>query len=291
MSIDRHILFYSRSRFHRNLFKYLRINSRRVLSIQKGLHVPSLFAEICRKSTSLWRTKYDQRFYPFKDGIKLFFVNILLIALLSGCSTNSMSSTPASSAEIASTPIPATSTAVTPSTTPSVSTAVDKRNVSPARVSSVPVVLSIPDIDLSTTVVEMGWIVTEVAGERTTRWAVPYSEAGWHVNSAGVGTNGNVVISGHQVVGEAIFAQLALGEIEIGQEILVTDIRGEVFEYNVVEIADPIPLAGATEAEQALSASYIAPSSTAKLTLMTGWPDFATTHYLFVVADYVGVAQ
>jgi len=249
MSIDRHILFYSRSRFRRNLFKYLRVNSDRILSIQKKIFVP-----------------------------------FLLIALLSGCSGNSTNADSASAS--GATPIPATSTAITPPSTPSAAAA-----SSSARVSTIPVALSIPDIDLTTTVVEMGWIVTEVGGKRTTRWAVPYSEAGWHVDSAGAGTTGNVVISGHQVVGEAIFAQLALGEIELGQEILVTDIRGEVFQYNVAEITDPIPLAGATEAEQTLSASYMAPSSTAKLTLMTGWPDFATTHYLFVVADYVGVAQ
>lgn len=161
----------------------------------------------------------------------------------------------------------------------------------PAIVSSIPVALSIPDVDLTTRVVEMGWIVTEVAGERTTRWEIPYTEAGWHVNSAGAGTNGNVIISGHQVVGEAIFAPLALGEVEVGQEILLTDIRGEVFRYDVTEVTEPIPLAGAGAEEEALAESYISQSSQPKLTLMTGWPDFATTHYLFVIADYVGVAE
>lgn len=161
----------------------------------------------------------------------------------------------------------------------------------PANVSTIPVALSIPEISFNTNVVEMGWIVTEVAGERTTRWATPYSAAGWHVNSAGAGTRGNTVISGHQVVGEGVFAPLALGEVAVGQEILVTDIRGEVFQYDVTEVTEPIPLTGASADDEALAASYIAPSSQAKLTLMTGWPDFATTHYLFVVADFVGAVE
>lgn len=161
----------------------------------------------------------------------------------------------------------------------------------PANVSTIPVAMSIPEIGFDASVAEMGWIVTEVAGERTTRWEIPYSAAGWHVNSAGVGTRGNMVISGHQVVGEAIFAPLALGEVTVGQEILVTDIRGEVFRYDVTEVTEPIPLTGATADDEALAASYVAPSSQAKLTLMTGWPDFATTHYLFVVADFAGAVE
>lgn len=204
---------------------------------------------------------------------------LLLVVLLSGCASGA-----------AEQPV-----AVTPTTTVEESAenapALEKRGAQPATLTTIPVALSIPQIGLTTTVVEMGWIVTEVNGERTTRWEIPYSNAGWHVNSAGAGADGNMVISGHQVVGEAIFAPLALGEVEVGQEILVTDIREQVFRYDVVEVTEPIPLAGATEDEQALAASYVEPSTKATLTLVTGWPDFATTHYLFVVADYVGPVE
>ena len=208
---------------------------------------------------------------------------LLLLAVLSGCS----SAEPAALAPTEVAPTPASATEMTSPATSSV----DLENRRPASVSSIPVSLSIPAIEMKANVIEMGWIVTEVAGERTTRWAIPYSDAGWHVNSAGAGTDGNIVISGHQVVGEAIFAPLALGEVLVGQEILVTDISGKVFQYDVVDVTEPIPLAGATDEEQALAASYIAPSSAAKLTLMTGWPDFATTHYMFVVADLAGEAE
>jgi len=212
---------------------------------------------------------------------------LLMLVVMSGCTSAAPAETPPV-VEVNETP---TTMVSTPASATEIVTSFDPNNLQPANVSTIPVALSIPAIELNANITEMGWIVTEVDGERTSRWAIPYSDAGWHVNSAGAGTDGNVVISGHQVVGEAVFAPLALGEVQVGQEIQLTDIRGEVFAYEVVEITEPIPLAGATDEEQALAASYIAPSPNPKLTLMTGWPDFATTHHLFIVADFAGEAE
>ncbi len=154
-----------------------------------------------------------------------------------------------------------------------------------------PMALAIPDINLEVPVVAMGWRVAEVDGTRTTEWEVPYLEAGWHVNSAGAGAAGNTIISGHQVTGEAIFAPLALGEVAEGQEIVLTDEAGVAFSYRVVTVTEPIPATGATAEEKALAASYLEPADAPQVTLMTGWPDFTTTHYLFVVADFVGLRK
>lgn len=154
-----------------------------------------------------------------------------------------------------------------------------------------PVNLAIPEIDLEIDVTPMGWRISQTESGDTTAWDVPYSTAGWHVTSAGAGAEGNVVISGHQVIGEAVFEALALGEVEVGQQIYLTNEDDETFVYEVMTVADPIPLVGATVQDLESAESYVAPSEDATLTLVTGWPDFSTTHYLFISAEYIGLAE
>lgn len=152
-----------------------------------------------------------------------------------------------------------------------------------------PIQLSIPALALDLPVVPMGWTVIEASGQRTTKWVVPVDEVGWHITSAGVGGAGRMVLSGHQALGAAPLKPLALGEINPGQELLVTDSEGIVFVYRVTEVTQPIPLTGATADDETLAASYLAPSEDALLTLITGWPDFTTTHRVFAVAEFVGL--
>lgn len=154
--------------------------------------------------------------------------------------------------------------------------------------SAPPARLVIPAIDFATAVEPMAWQVTDVEGERQAVWEVPDLNAGWHINSASVGAPGNMIISGHHLQGAAVFAPLARGEVTINDEILVTDTAGQTYLYQVSELADPIPTAGATEEEVARIAAYQAPAENGKLTLLTGWPDFSDTHYLFIVAELIG---
>ena len=167
-----------------------------------------------------------------------------------------------------------------------------------------PAQLAIDAIELDVPVVAMGWRIVDVDGERTTDWIVPEEAAGWHINSALPGTAGNVVISGHQLLGAAVFAPLALGEVETGQAIQLTDEEDAVFTYRVVEVSEPIPLAGATADDLALAEAYLAGDAAAddteaddteaddaQLTLITGWPDYTTTHRVFVVAELASVTQ
>ena len=154
-----------------------------------------------------------------------------------------------------------------------------------------PVRVQIPAIGLDAPIIAMGWRVAVVNGERTTVWDVPLEEAGWHINSAGAGGQGNVVVSGRQVAGAAVFAPLALGSVAPGQEVLLTDGDGIVFVYRIVEVTDPVPVTGATPDEIARAAEYFAPTEDARLTLVTGWPEFTTTHRIFAVAEFVGVMR
>ena len=102
---------------------------------------------------------------------------------------------------------------------------------------------------------------------------------------------GNTVLAGHQAAGAAVFAPLALGEVEAGQEIVLTDAAGATFTYRVVAVSEPIPLLGATADEIAAATAYMAPTDDARLTLVTGWPAATTTHRIFAVAELVASAQ
>lgn len=154
-----------------------------------------------------------------------------------------------------------------------------------------PVTLRIPDLALELPITPMGWMVTEASGQRTTEWIVPLDSIGWHVNSAGAGGTGNTILSGHQTSGSALFAPLALGDIIVDQELQLVDEAGQVFVYRVSEVSEPIPLVGATEEDNALAQTYTAATTNAQVTLITGWPDFTTTHRIFAVADYVGPGE
>ncbi|RLT45086.1 MAG: sortase [Chloroflexi bacterium] len=192
--------------------------------------------------------------------------------------------TPAAAAQPTPTPLPAppaAAPAAAPATQAIEPLAADKANP--------PVQLRIPSLGLDVLVSPMTWRVTEVNGTRTTAWALPDSGVGWHPNSARAGSVGTVVISGHQLLGDASFAPLALGDVTTGAEILLTDSAGQSFVYRVTAVSDPLPIANASAAESALAAQYIAQGDGATLTLITGWPDFSSTHRIFVAADFQGV--
>lgn len=163
--------------------------------------------------------------------------------------------------------------------------------VAEVQLNNPPVEIEFPALSLVIPVTPMGWESTEVDGQTTTRWVVPDDAAGWALNSAHAGDAGNVVIAGHQARGKAVFAPVSLGEVEVGQEIVLADETGNTFTYRVVELSEPIPLVGATDDELAQAAAYVAPTTEARLTLITGWPTATTTHRVFLVAELVADAQ
>lgn len=185
-------------------------------------------------------------------------------------------------------PTPAATTTGTPT---AAAQTVEPSDALAADQAAPPVKLAIPALHLEMPIQPMGWEMTEVNGQPTTRWIVPKDAIGWHVNSTGAGGAGNTILSGHQAQGEALFAPLATGEIVVGQELLLTDETGNVFAYRIKEVSDPIAMTGASKDELARADAYIAPSQQAKLTLITGWPDFTTTHRVFAVAEFVGKAK
>ena len=188
------------------------------------------------------------------------------------------------------TPIPAAEDGAVAATAVSELAVVETAPLAPDQTTG-PVRLQIPAINLDVPVIAVGWRLDVVNGVRTTAWDIPNDRAGWHMNSVGAGAAGNTIISGRQVGGAAVFAPLALGAVAAGQQVLLTDGDGIVFLDRITQVTPPIPITGATPAEEAQAAAYFAPMTKAQLTLVTGWPEFTTTHRVFAVADYVGVLR
>jgi sortase (surface protein transpeptidase) len=212
-----------------------------------------------------------------------------LMLLVAACSSSTESAaTPTPEAELVEANAGVSTTAASAPAATGVGTGIEPY---PLDQTTGPVRVQIPEIGLDAPIIAMGWNVAVVDGARTTVWDVPLEEAGWHINSAGAGGLGNTVVSGRQVDGAAVFAPLALGSVAPGQQVLLTDGDGIVFVYEIAEVTDPIPVTGATPDEVARAAAYFAPTETARLTLVTGWPEFTTTHRIFAVADFVGVMR
>lgn len=154
-----------------------------------------------------------------------------------------------------------------------------------------PAELSIPAINMRVHVEPMGWRVQIINDKRTTDWWLPHAAAGWHLNSAKPGMAGNVVFSGHQLLGEAVFAPIALGDTQLGQDILLTDLKSRIFVYRIVAVTDPIEISSDPTVEEQIAAAYLSQAGTPRLTLISGWPDFTSTHRVFVVAELQGMLQ
>jgi sortase (surface protein transpeptidase) len=205
---------------------------------------------------------------------RIAFALIVLVLSSTACQgvlpTVAPSQPTASSPSPTQVPLPVLITTVTPSAEPA------------------PVRLEIPEAKLDVSVQAMGWEVVSQAGERTTQWRLPDSAAGWHVNSAALGEPGTTIISGSQRAGAAVFGPIALGDVQTGQTIRMTDGSGAVLEYRITEVSDPLPIQGGGVEQEQQIAKYLGPSETSGLLLITGWPDFTTTHRVFVVAELIG---
>lgn len=231
-----------------------------------------------------------------KHTFGVLLVLALFTVLLAGCepmpipeaaTSTPMPPTPTAAAATAAT---ATPEANTDSAAPAVAQpAVQISEPVAVEDATAPSLLSIPEIDLVVPVVSLAWRVTEVAGKRTTAWVLPGDALGWHSNSVGAGAAGNLVISGHQLLGDGLLAPVALGEVAVGQEILITDSEGTVFVYQVSEVSEPIEISGDMASEESVAATWTAQGGDARLTLITGWPDFSSTHRIFVTALFIGV--
>jgi len=146
--------------------------------------------------------------------------------------------------------------------------------------------LLIPVLGLDVRVQPMGWHPVEDAQDVRTQWDVPDFAAGHHIDSAFPGERGNVVISGHNNMGGAVFASLStIGEpgnpLALGDEIIVEDALGRRFIYRLTSWRR-FPEANASVALRRENASYLLPTDFPQLTLITCWPPESNTHRVII---------
>lgn len=218
-------------------------------------------------------------------SFKTRFLSLFVIVFISACGGNASEPAPA---VVTSTTVP---TAIPEAAQPTATPAYQAVSPIPSDEASPPVLIEIPAIGLLEAVAPMTWGIAQVDGQRTTVWQVPDDAAGWHIDSAGVAAAGNLILSGHQEQGDAVFKAISLGSVETGHEIFLTNENGERFAYRVTAVSEPIPLEGTTAEQLDQVEEYYEQDEAPKLTLITGWPDFTTTHRLFVVAELLGQAM
>jgi sortase A len=136
-------------------------------------------------------------------------------------------------------------------------------------------------IGLDTPVVELGWHpARDDEGAIFSEWDVADFAAGWHINSAVPGENGNIVISAHNNIKGAVFREL--DQVRKGHEIVLWS-GSKRFLYSVSQVVI-VPEAQATPEQRIANARWIGPFPEERLTLVSCWPRNNNTHRIIVVA-------
>jgi sortase A len=164
---------------------------------------------------------------------------------------------------------------------------------------SAPVRLVIPDLKLDVPVVDMGWRVVQTADGPRSDWVIPKNEAGHHINSALLGDEGNVVISGHNNIYGEVFKPISfawdnaarvqvdsftdLSDILNGRTIELFDAAGQEFKYTITAFYR-LKDTGVSAEQRIANGRFMEPTDQAQVTIITCWPPTSNTHRLVVVA-------
>ena len=151
----------------------------------------------------------------------------------------------------------------------------------PEAQSGVPNRLTMPTLNSDIPIIELGWNTSQnKIGTVFSEWDVADSAAGWHKNSALVGQNGNVVLSGHNNIKGAVFREL--DQLEKEDEIDLWS-NGKRYRYRVDKVLI-VPEKYATPNQRRNNAQWIAPTPDSRLTLVSCWPRDDNTHRIIVIA-------
>lgn len=169
----------------------------------------------------------------------------------------------------------------------------------PAAAAGLPVRLVIPDLGVDTRVVPMGWEVIQTANGPRSEWVIPKNEAGHHINSALLGQNDNLVISGHNNIYGMVFKPISLAwdndrrvqvdsytdrsDILNGRTITLYDAAGQSYQYTVTDFLR-LKDTGVPAAQRIANARFMQSTGAAQLTIITCWPPTNNTHRLIVIA-------
>lgn len=151
----------------------------------------------------------------------------------------------------------------------------------PADRPPIPSRIVIDAIQLDAPVVQSGSKVFTVRGQKYEQWTVPdFFAAGWNPDSSTPGKPGNTVLFGHHNYNGAVFANLY--KLVEGDEI--TLYAGDrVFKYRVQQTLK-VKEKGVTFDQMLENAKWIQNTADERLTLVTCWPPYESTHRLIIVA-------
>ncbi len=166
-------------------------------------------------------------------------------------------------------------------------------------VTSVPVRLTIPDLKINVPVVEMGWQVVQSADGPRSDWVIPKNEAGHHINSALLGDESNLVISGHNNIYGEVFKPISFAwdnasrvqvdnftdqsDILNGRTVELFDAAGREFKYTISAFYR-LKDTGVSTQQRIANGRFMEPTDQAQVTIITCWPPTSNTHRLVVVA-------
>ena len=164
---------------------------------------------------------------------------------------------------------------------------------------SAPARLVIPDLKLDVPVVEMGWQVVQTADGPRSDWVIPKNEAGHHINSALLGDEGNLVISGHNNIYGEVFKPISFAwdndtripvdnftdrsDLLNGRTIELFDAAGQGFKYTIAAFYR-LKDTGVSAEQRIANGRFMEPTDQAQVTIITCWPPTSNTHRLVVVA-------
>jgi LPXTG-site transpeptidase (sortase) family protein len=126
----------------------------------------------------------------------------------------------------------------------------------------------IPEIDVDSKVVSVGWDVKTLKGQQVAIWQVAEYAVGHHRGSANPGEGSNIVLAGHVGGYGKVFRDLV--KLELGDQLTLYS-AGKQYLYQVSEKVI-VTEEGVSAEQQAANARYIAPTASEMITLITCWP-------------------
>lgn len=141
--------------------------------------------------------------------------------------------------------------------------------------------IEIPSVNIDTDIIEVGWESRIVNGEHTGNvWKTADFAAGLHRGSAGLDQPGNTVISGHNNVAGAVFAELHA--VEKGDLVYLG--AGDARRIYRVDSKFVLWEEGASDERRRVNAKWIEPTPDERVTLVSCYPPWGNTHRVIVVA-------
>lgn len=144
--------------------------------------------------------------------------------------------------------------------------------------------ITIPTIGLDAPIEAITTTAVIYNGTTYQQWNVPNGYiAGWHQNSASIGSAGNLVLNGHHNINGEVFRDLI--DLEEGDALVLTGNDGE-HTYTITE-KEILAERGQPISVRLENASWIAPTDDERITLITCWPYTDNSHRLIIVAKPV----